>query len=46
MGYVYLIQPKEYLKTNIYKVGMSTLFSLDRCAYGYSKESEFLSHFN
>ena len=42
MGIVYLIQPEEYLETNIYKVGRSDNQSLRRIK-SYGKRTEIVS---
>lgn len=41
-GIVYLIQPTEYLKTNVYKIGYSKQDNIKRCTNGYSKGSNYL----
>lgn len=41
-GIIYLIQPYEFLKTNIYKIGMSNAPSLKRCKSGYRVGTRYL----
>lgn len=43
LGIVYLIQPYEFIETNIYKIGCSSKNSLDRCKNGYSNGTEFIN---
>ncbi len=40
MGIVYLIQPEEYIGTDIYKIGMSTKKTLERPYKGYGSNHE------
>jgi hypothetical protein len=41
-GIIYLIQPAEFVGTNVYKFGMSHSPTLDRCNNGYKKNSLYL----
>ena len=38
-GIVYLVQPKQYINTNVYKIGYSSKTNLSRC-YSYGAGSE------
>lgn len=42
MGIVYLIQPREYLGTDIYKIGYSKQQGITRCTTGYGKNTRFM----
>lgn len=42
MGYVYLIQPEEYIGTNILKIGMSTKNNCERIYKGYGKSHKLI----
>lgn len=41
-GIVYLIQPEEFIGTQIYKIGYSNKSTLDRCATGYKSKSKYI----
>lgn len=42
MGYVYLIQPEEYIGTNVLKIGMSTKNNCERIYKGYGKDHKII----
>jgi hypothetical protein len=42
-GYVYLIQPAQFLGTNIFKVGCSTLQNMSRVNNGYKRGSHIMA---
>ena len=42
-GIIYLVQPTEYLLTNIYKIGCSKQTNLSRCQNGYRKGTRYIS---
>ena len=41
-GIIYLVQPKELIGTNRYKIGMSNNPDLERCKNGYKKGTRYL----
>jgi hypothetical protein len=41
-GIIYLIQPKEFLGTNVFKIGRSEAPTLNRCKRGYGAGTRFL----
>lgn len=41
-GIIYLIQPAEWIGTNVYKIGCSRKSSLERCKTGYKIGSRYL----
>ena len=41
-GFLYLLQPAEFINTDTYKIGMTKNNNLDRCRNGYSSESDII----
>ena len=41
-GTIYLLQPREYIETNVYKIGLSHKNDLKRCL-SYGKDTKFIS---